>query len=383
MNRLRISTILLVFLLLIPVFASCATQEAPQSDPLPETDQTQTDLQPVEQTTPETNLPYTFDTEQPHEIDLSIFTNNPGAYGSPVFRIEFDLDESGEGEVPSTLPIYQTEVYPQVYHELSEKQMQEAVDHLDRFVSCYSGTGVIESVETDKGVVIKQINNLEFESFPEFIKCNDIPMLCNTAQNWEHPSKEDILYEIEHNEYVKAACKYLEITDPEIVMETIVFESQDGGKIYNWDARIFQKSDDLLESAFNKSCKSLKLHGENITNQEREKTFYLSLQTISPIIAEESVPVISVEDALKEVLAGKYVKTGMLFTNNGIADLTEEALVSVRLKFKNEGVVGIKSTGLYVPFYEFIFNCTDNEGDYVSQTMLVLPACNLYLKPAE
>ena len=77
MNRLRISTILLVFLLLIPVFASCATQEAPQSDPLPATDQTQTDLQPVEQTTPETNLPYTFDTEQPHEIDLSIFTNNP------------------------------------------------------------------------------------------------------------------------------------------------------------------------------------------------------------------------------------------------------------------------------------------------------------------
>jgi len=382
MNRFRISSILFILALLISAFTSCAKQEAPQSDPAPETDQTQTDPQPIEQTPSEIVFPYSFDTEQPSEIDPSIFAHNPGVFGNPVFRIEFDPEISSKSFFPDQLPIYQTEVYSPAPQDYTSSQIEAAQEHLEHYLSCYTGPGVVESVNRGR-LICQKIDQIEATARPYEISISGIPMLCNTAQNWEHPSKEDILYEIEHNEYVKAACKYLEITDPEIVMETIVFESQDGGKIYNWDARVFQKSDDLLESAFNKSCKSVSLHGENPFYGKKEDHFGLTLQTISPIIAEESVPVISVEDALKEVLDGKYVKTGMLFTNNGIADLTEEALVSVRLKFKNEGVVGIKSTGLYVPFYEFIFNCTDNEGDYVSQTMLVLPACNLYLKPAE
>ena len=386
MNRFRISSILFILALLISAFTSCAKQEAPQSDPAPVTDQTQTDPQPIEQTPSEIVFPYSFDTEQPSEIDPSIFAHNPGVFGDPVFRIEFDPDESTKGVFPDRLPIYQTEVYPQVYRDYTENQLEKVQEsmnaHLDRFLSCYSGSGDVETIEKS-GDPVRIVDGVEVRGQPKEIWIYNTPMLCNTSEDWEHPSKEDIFYEIEHNEYVKAACKYLEITDPEISMTTTIFESEQYGLIYDWDVQIFQKTDDLVESAFNKSCKSVILSGETPSYGKKETTYGLTIQTFSTAIAQESVPLISVEDALKEVLAGKYVKTGMLFTNNDLADLTEDALVSVRLSFRNSGVVAIKGYGLYVPFYEFIFNCTNGSREYLSQTMLVLPACNLYLKPAE
>ena len=369
----------LIMIVLLSCFASCAPKHESQTGISKEyTETPSTDQSEVNSN----DLPYTFDTEQPNEIELSAFSRLSEAFGGPDVRVEYDLGHSA-GVLPfDQLPIYQTNSSVYVQNR-TDSELKTANDNFDKWIACFDNSVSLDSEKETGALVRKTVNGVEVSSRVFDIFALRVPMLSAKKVDWFSPSEEDILYEVEHNEFVKAACKYQEISNPDIAMVTTVFSQEGEAAIYSWEARIWQKSEDKFEEILNRSFRSVTLHGEIKPEQDTEKFFVLMIQTGKASIVEESVPVISPEDAFEQVLKGKQAKTGALFAGGGEPQLTRENCVAVRMSYRFDVVPNGHISGIYIPCYEFYFNCVENTAEKPSQTMLVLPACNLYAKPAE
>ncbi len=339
--------------------------EAPQSSETPNTTEpegegNETETPPA---SPEEPLPKVkvFYSDEPVKVmDKSLYINAFPYQISYTAYLPVTAEETraGEGE---TLPVYLAEQYS----DLSDEEKSTLAEE---YIACLPEGEI--ATKTEEPALYQLKDTTLSVSSP--LRWTSVQIGAHTSRAERRDSLEEWLAEeLIANEYLKSAAALLEITEPQIFARQIydVFGEKDTLELI-----VFQK-----ESSFSKQIEteqkgylSIKV-GENATDATRfSLAFSIERWTPHSVLAE--VPVLSYEDALKNLMSGNA------FGTPEFAPQTEESVLACRVIYNNRAMnnAEIKDLGcVYFPVYEFTILRSPGDTGSPRTAYYYVPACNV------
>ncbi len=341
--------------------------EVPQSSETPNTTEpegegNETETPPV---SPEEPLPKVkvFYSDEPVKVmDKSLYTNAfpyQTSYTAYLPVIAEEESRLGEGE---TLPVYYKD--SSLITAYSEEEKNEFAKEFFSFLPA-SVVGT-KTEDTSSGWM-----KYDFSDTTLRISVGQISIDSHPARaKWNGSPAEWISKEMEKNEYLKAVLARWNITQPKIVAEKI-FDAF--GEEHSVSFSISQKQESVTEQVKADLSKAVSVSAYFDRNSEKILvSIYASTWTPHAVLAE--VPVLSYEDALKNLMSGNA------FGTPEFAPQTEESVLACRVVYNNRAMnnAEIKDLGcVYFPVYEFTILQSPGDTGSPRTAYYYVPACNV------
>lgn len=392
---------LLCFALCIILLFSCVScaknTPEPEQEPMEEPEPVSgADPGSIDNLSWEDQLPYTFDTETPSEIldshnqihqiteteeeILESYRKNTYGYR----RHEYAAPDDRVNGLPETAPVYIRTYRQDSRADLTDAELSVAKENFTRYASCYTACfadGVIDYEGPYERYYGGSLNYQKVCAYPDGISIGDVSITCPRNGNWTHPSVDDVLYEIEHNPYVKAACEMQGVSHPSVLTGADIGHDPHD---CDWSVVIYEEQNDAIKNAYQSAFRCVELRSNYRSDNIEKQTMSLRIALTRVEVVEEAVPLLPAQTALDRVLEGYYYQTGALFGVGGCGKRNMDSVFAVRLTYRyylsGDHLSWDSPPAAYVPFYE-VFQvdiCDTPEEPYQDRTLY--PACNRYWK---